>query len=378
MRSRATVVSLSTAIVLLTAPAFGLTASAADASGKRLPELVPSGRRDALAGALAAGRLSEAEYALERVRSLFALDVVRARFGDVDPPDPRSATILMRDLVLRLEGLSPADRAVARRILARPTDMGNDGPLGNSNKYSATEEPPLCDPHVCVHYVATSVDKPPPADESGVAGVPDHVEVVSDVLGDVWEIQIGEMGFRPPKSDDSSTNDGGDARLDVYLVDIGNAGLFGYCTSDDPHLQMGSKYRFWDASAYCVLDNDYSPAQYGYPNLMDPLTVTAAHEFFHAVQFAYDFAEDVWLLESTATWIEDELFDGVNDNRSYLPFSPLRKPTVPLDKSVHPRWYGAWIFWRFLAEFFGGASSDPTIVRAVWRRADGSGPTRPD
>ena len=39
-----------------------------------------------------------------------------------------------------------------------------------------------------------------------------------------------------------------------------------------------------------MLDNDYAPAQF--PSGTSPqnnLTVTAAHEFFHAVQYAYDF-----------------------------------------------------------------------------------------
>jgi hypothetical protein len=38
-----------------------------------------------------------------------------------------------------------------------------------------------------------------------------------------------------------------------------------------------------------------------------PLKVTAAHEFFHAVQFAYDIGEDGWLMESTATWMEEHV-----------------------------------------------------------------------
>ena len=46
--------------------------------------------------------------------------------------------------------------------------------------------------------------------------------------------------------------------------------------------------------------------------------MTAAHEFFHAVQFAYDAADDQWFMESTATWMEDEIYDDVNDNLQYL------------------------------------------------------------
>ena len=51
--------------------------------------------------------------------------------------------------------------------------------------------------------------------------------------------------------------------------------------------------------------------------------MTAAHEFFHAVQFAYNAFQDSWLLESTAAWVEDEAFDSVNDNYQYLRSSAL-------------------------------------------------------
>jgi hypothetical protein len=344
------------------------------AAAKRLPDLFAPQTSDALSRALARGEISAGHYALERVRSLFDLAQIRARFGAVDAPDPRSATLLIRDLQIRLDQLSPADRAAARRILARPTDMAGD-PEGDG--YSVAEATPVCDPDVCVHYVPTTSDAPPMTDAGGVAGVPDHVEAVSVVLANVWTAEIDQMGYRPPKSDLTSANNGGSARLDIYLADIGDDGLFGYCTTDDPNALPPFTYQFYDVSAFCVLDNDYAFAQFGYDDPMDPLQVTAAHEFFHAVQAAYDWYEDGWLLESTATWIEDEIFDDVNDNLFYLPFSPLANPLVPIDKSVAPRWYGTWIFWRFLTEYLGGSSPDPSIVLDVWERADGA-PGGPD
>jgi hypothetical protein len=344
------------------------------AAVKRLPALLLPETPDALSRALSQGHISAARYALERVRSLFDVTAVRDRFGPVDRPHARSATILMRDLLIRLDQLSQADRATARRILARPTDMAGD-PEGDG--YSVAEATPVCDPDVCVHFVPTTDDAPPMADTEGVAGVPDHVEAVSGVLANVWTAEIDQMGYRPPKSDLTSANNGGSARLDIYLADIGDDGLFGYCSSDDPNALPPFTYDFYDVSAFCVLDNDYAFAQFGYDDPMDPLRVTAAHEFFHAVHAAYDWYEDGWLLESTATWIEDEIFDDVNDNLLYLPFSPLANPLVPIDKSVAPRWYGTWIFWRFLTEYLGGSSPDPSIVLDVWERADGA-PGGPD
>ena len=246
--------------------------------------------------------------ALERARSLFSLGQVRARFGRVAAPDPRAATMLLRDLALRLEDLGPAERAAAERILARPTGPGSD-----PDKYS-TEETPFCSTHVCVHYVGSTLDEPPFEDVSGVIGVPDYVETASAVLEEVWALEVDGLNYKAPKSDLTSPNHGPDGKLDIYLANIGDDGIFGYCTSDDPHLTH--PYSFWDMSAYCVLDNDYDPLQFHMP--LDALQVTAAHEFFHAVQFHYDIGEDIWFMEGTATWIEDEAYDDVNDSLRYL------------------------------------------------------------
>jgi len=42
---------------------------------------------------------------------------------------------------------------------------------------------------------------------------------------------------------------------------------------------------------------------------LDNIKVTAAHEFNHAIQFGYDYWEETWLMEATATWIEDDTAD---------------------------------------------------------------------
>src|SRR5688500_13159977 len=78
----------------------------------RTPALTPVAP-DALTRALAAGELTEAQYALERARALFQLDVVGAKHGMVRAPGPRAATLVLRDLVARLHLLSPEEQAVA-------------------------------------------------------------------------------------------------------------------------------------------------------------------------------------------------------------------------------------------------------------------------
>jgi hypothetical protein len=355
----------------------GAVAAAGDPAwrARPLPRLAAA-PDDALTRALETGRLSPARYALERWASI--VDPRSVRFGPIGRPDPRAGTLYARDLLVRIPQLGPRAAARAAALLARPTAGPNDPdtPPGTDVGYGVDEETPVCGPEVCVHYVTSTANRVPPADVGGDMGVPDQVEIVADVMDDVGAFEVDGYGYRAPKGDGQSSNDGGGAELDVYLTNLGDDGLYGYCTSDDPRLFGG--YRYFDFSAYCVLDNDYATAEFGYVDTTLPLRVTAAHEFFHAVQFAYDLFEDDWLMEGTATWMEDEVYDTIDDNRQYLNASPLAQPTVPLDRSAGFHVYGDWIFFRYLSESLGaGATDQPSIVRKIWAKADGS-PGAPD
>jgi hypothetical protein len=354
-----------------------LAAAGPAAAAKPLPRPVPVAN-DALSRALARGHITPAVYTLERARSLFRLGAVRKEFGDVARPDPHAATLILRDLALRLEDLPPAERAQAKSLLARPSDGAGD-PEGWGWEGDEADASPICDAHVCVHWVDFADDPlnaPPAADSAPNNNVPDWVEnVVQPTFATVWQEEIVVRGNPAPLSDNTSANDGGQNegdpnkhKLDIYLANVGGAGLFGFCTSDDPRTAPGSTYRYFDISAYCVIDNDFgdfgsewTPQQF--------LQVTGAHEFRHASQFAEDAWEDWWLMEGDAMWMEGQVFPAVTDRFDYLARSPIRRPDRSLDHGVNNYEYGAWIFFRFLSEFF----NDEAVVRELWVYADGSG-----
>jgi hypothetical protein len=212
---------------------------------------------------------------------------------------------------------------------------------------------------ICVHWVADAADDDAPdltdADENGI---PDWVEETRGVLEEVWQRIVVDLGYRRPGSDEAALNHGPDGRTDIYLADLRPDKMYGYCTMDT----------YEDQAAYCVLDNDFVD----YPAPPGPsLRVTAAHEFFHAVQFGYSLRADTWLQEGTAAWVEDEVYDDIDDNLQYLPGSALQHPGVPLDyiDGGYTQLYGSWIWWRFLSEYFGsGTSEDPSVGRQVWQR----------
>ncbi len=301
-----------------------------------------------------------AARALHRAQALFAHPTpghARRRSTGAAPAHGRDASMLLRDLALHLRGLAPADRRTAERILARPSDGAKDE-WGFG--YTAPERTPTCNDRICVH----SVDAAPGTNPD--AATPEQVQTTLDVFDHVWQTEVTDMGYQAPKSDLSSTNNGGDGRLDVYLADTGAQKIYGYCTTDDP---AASTRR--DVSGYCVVDNDFATSQLGGASPLASLEVTAAHEFFHAVQFSYDVNADLWFMESTAAWIEDEVYDDVNDNFQFLRVGPLGHPNVPLDyfdpdpsdSAYYPQ-YGGWVFWKYVSETYGADT-----VKLVWQKA---------
>src|SRR5919108_1707401 len=351
--------------------AWALVAAApSGAAHARRPPDLTTAPRDALTRALTHGGLTEARYALERARSLFALGSVRAEFGEVARPDPRSATLILRDLAARLPDLSAQDRATARSILARPTDNAP----GEHHYKRGAKLGKLCHATLplCVHWDDNTADgDAPPGADNDTSTIPPAVQTTLDTFADVYVLEVGAYDYLAPLPDTSSPHNGGDGRTDIYMANIGadRPPLFGYCTTDDPNA-FDPSYRFFDVSAYCVVDEDF--ANFGKSHTRQEFReVTAAHEFFHAIQFHYDWFEDLWLMEGTAMFMEDQFADGVNDNVNYLDNSVITGPGTPVDRGADGFEYGAWIWWRFLVEQLG-QQADPQVIREVWEAVAGA------
>jgi hypothetical protein len=276
-------------------------------------------------------------------RAEAALDGADGADGAAKRPE---ATLALRDLFVSLPRLTGEDRARAEDLLARPTDGAQD-PQGDGYTVRSRKR---CSTKLCVHWVSSTRDQ---ASRKWAGRT-------LRVMKDVWRKEVGAMGYRRPVKDGRRGGKGG--KLDVYLSDVGGDGLYGYCAPE---------YRLRDyprvASGYCVLDNDFARSEFGTKPIKS-LKVTAAHEFFHAVQFAYDYREDPWLMEATATWMEERFADGINDNRQYLGDSQVRLTYVPLDTFNGNRsfQYGNWVFLEFLSQRYGTG-----VVRRIWKQVGG-------
>ncbi|MFS3129463.1 MXAN_6640 family putative metalloprotease [Nocardioides sp. Bht2] len=306
-----------------------------------------------------------AEEALATVESIFTpVSGARMRGQAATGARGTDATMALRDLWMKRGELRGEDAKRADALLARPVP----GQTGDADKRAING--PItsqCADGVCLHFTE-SVGV---GDLNDSATAPD-VEATRATVQSV-RTRLINAGFKTPLPD-SAGQHGGTSDLDVYLMNLRQYGLYGYCAPTEGFVNPNAgDFR---ASTYCVVDNDF--VGFG-TEPSKALQVTVAHEYFHAVQGAYDFGEDRWLVEGSAAWIEDELYDSINDNRMYLPGSQMKAPWLPLDSyGQNFSVYGSWIFLRYLSEKLQRSGVAPLeFMRRVWARAD-SAPTGPD
>jgi hypothetical protein len=238
---------------------------------------------------------------------------------------------------------------------ARPTD----DPDPNRNAYSVPEarNSPACAEHFCVHWVDQGLDAPSLSDRNGDA-VPDFVERVLGVAERVHAVENGRLGWRQPRSD--GRQGGGNGKTDVYLSQIGGE-LFGYAAPDRG--QATRRHRIpRRLHGYLVLDNDYSAFEFPGTKPQSDLEVTFAHEYNHILQFGYDAYQDPWFAESTATWMEDQVYNGLDDYLRYVR-RWVRLWETPLTTNSIKE-YGSAVWNQWLARRYGKA-----LLRKAWAGA---------
>ena len=237
----------------------------------------------------------------------------------------------------------------------RPTDKLDP----NHSEYTVPEAPrsPACGANFCVHWVNRSLDRPSLRDSNG-DGVPDYVEKVLAVAEHVHTVENEELGWREPVSDGGLG--GGRGLTDIYLTEIGG-NIFGY-TSPDTKQATAQNPVPRHLHAYMVLDNDYSPFEFPGTSATNDLEVTIAHEYNHVLQFGYDAFQDPWFAESSAVWMEDQVYGEINDYVHYLGRWVKRYDT-PLTANAIKE-YGSAVWNDWLSNRYG-----PNFVRQTWEGA---------
>jgi hypothetical protein len=293
------------------------------------------------------------EYYLSRLAPQYAGSSLTG-FAAAQPGEAvRSLTGVVHAAKRDWKQLEPATQKVLAKVLARPTLAGERTctPVGG---------------HFTVHYAVSGTDAPDLTDANS-NNVPDWVETVAGVFEYVYSVEVARMGYRPPPVTGT---------YHVYLENLVPRSAYGF-TSDDglpvaPAVGVTSYIEldkgFTDSLFVHTSSGDFTPLQ--------SLRITAAHEFHHAIQYGYNYYFDIPFAEMTSTFMEDEVYDSVNQLYSYLPSYLGANGTVALDDPGNGRTeYGRWIFNRFLAESQGSR----TVLRAFFEKlatlpapADGS------
>lgn len=224
--------------------------------------------------------------------------------------------------------LSEAQRSVLEPLLARPElPLETLSPSGRFR----------------LHYTTEGNDAVP-TEDLNANDIPDFIEEGGKSLDLAYEVQIVRMGFHEPPQD---SYDG--PEWDVYFRDDNNYG--------ETILEEVVTFDPLTYTSYMNMNNDFMEVE---TQGIDGLRVTCAHEFFHVVQLGYQFRNsDIFLMEAAATWMEDVVFDSVNDYLHYLD-AIFQQDNVPFDRQgLHQ--YGMSVWFHFLGKRYGN-----DIVRSIW------------
>ena len=269
-------------------------------------------------------------------------------------PPPKCGMPLKKSLLRDWDLLEASTQKVLGKQLAAPVLVGEA-------TFDSTPG------HFKVHYATSGTDAPPLTD-SNSNGTPDWVETVAVTLENVYS-SYSSLGYQPaPTTSGTAYN--------IYLRDLAPLNYYGVTTSG---VSAASATYPYAVTSWMELDNNYTDGIYHPYTPLQSLQITAAHEYHHAIQYGYNYYFDIWYAEATSTWMEDELYDGVNQLYSYIPpwfsNSILKLDLDPQfedtdDSAPKGAGYGRWIFNRYLVE----KHNTSNLVLKVWQKLAALGP----
>ncbi|MDZ7372813.1 MAG: hypothetical protein ONB23_02490 [candidate division KSB1 bacterium] len=243
---------------------------------------------------------------------------------------PRGTTPLLYELGQHCQDLPPALRKTVQELSSRPPasvlPLAIVSPKGRFR----------------IHYTLSGSH----------ATTTSFVEAAAEIFEHCWDVEVGELGFRPPPDDQGV--DG--PEYDVYIMNIND---YGYTTAESEIPQTPQD----DWTSFIVVDNDFSGPRY-FTRGIQALKVTAAHELFHAIHFGYRCyrQEDVFFYEASGVWMEDVVYDEVNDYYQYLP-SFFAHPDKPFPTADGWHEYGLSLWNKMLERVYGRE-----VLREIWER----------
>jgi hypothetical protein len=285
------------------------------------------------------GTVTAEEKLLLEVRSVKNPSSLPVQFQSSVIETQKCATDILLEAQRKWNEISTSGQLALNALLSRPSaTYAYDSPGGKFK----------------IHYSTTGSNAVPTADVAPANGIPDYVEWLASYADSSYRAEVITLAQLEPPSDGTL---GGDSRYDIYTEQMS---YYGYTQSE------GAGPNSWnDAYSYISVHRNFS----GFPANDDPdgdqkgaAKVTIAHEYYHAIQFAYNYNEDVWLMEASSTWMEDYVFAPVNDNYNYLSYW-FSYPDYSLSSTVSLHLYAAFIWPKYLSQNFGD-----TIMPELWNQ----------
>lgn len=164
--------------------------------------------------------------------------------------------------------------------------------------------------HFRVEYRLTGSSAVDPTDDDQ-SSVPDYVEWVGEAFEESYQREVVELGFAFPTGD----------RYTIRLV-FYSPGMYGLTQPNESvfarsTISVNSDFaNFFATPPFDTYLNDDPDGE-----IRGAIRVTAAHEFKHALQLYNRWLvtnEYLGWLEVDATWMEDNVYDDINDYYNYL------------------------------------------------------------
>ena len=244
------------------------------------------------------------QYSKERRNSLFlkALSVIpehkiptEFHFLIFESSPPKCATIILEEVRQNLGMFSSEQKAILNKVFQRPSL-----PLSFVSSTGRFK----------IHFADQGSDAVP-LDDVNSNSIPDFVEEVALAFENSHENEVEVLGYQMPPDD--AGVDG--PEYDIYLQDLG-LGFYSFTQAEAEIPETPQD----DMRSFTVLDNDFQNEHF--TTGIQGAQVSAAHEYFHAVQFGYRIFSNInegFYYELCSTWIEDVIYDKINDYYQYLP-----------------------------------------------------------
>ena len=181
-----------------------------------------------------------------------------------------------------------------------------------------------------------------PLEDLDIDGIPDYAERVGIYADSAYRHYHNNLEYYPPPLEPGEL-------YEIYLLKLGAYGV------TVPEVPGDSSWN--DFTSHMEIHCNFEGPMFG-PNddpegkVIGAQKVTCAHEYYHAVQFAYDFDYgNRWWMECTAVFFEDVLYPEVNDNYNYLDlFFDFPDTFLIIDNS---HMYGTFIWASYLVDNYG-------------------------